>query len=93
MAPNMSGVDAIDIPRSMYLLELSQDLVDRVLKPKGSFVGKLFQGQGTDQWLAEQRQRYHRLVVKKPQASRPRSREVYVIATGFKGHKAFQDPA
>lgn len=85
MAPNMSGVDAVDIPRAMYLLELSQDLADRVLKPKGGFVGKLFQGQGTDQWLADQRKRYQKLVVKKPKASRPRSREVYVIATGFKG--------
>lgn len=82
MAPNMSGVDSVDIPRSMYLAELALDFCDRMLKEKGAFVTKLFQGEGFDEFVKEVRQRFDRVVVRKPKASRPRSREVYLVATG-----------
>lgn len=82
MAPNMSGVDSVDIPRSMYLAELALDFCDRLLRPGGAFVTKLFQGEGFDDYVKETRQRFDRVVVRKPKASRPRSREVYLVASG-----------
>jgi 23S rRNA (uridine2552-2'-O)-methyltransferase len=85
MAPNMSGVDAVDIPRAMYLVELAHQLAVEILRKNGAFVSKLFQGQGSDEWLRRLRQDFARVVVRKPAASRPRSREVYVLASGFKG--------
>ena len=85
MAPNMSGVEAVDIPRAMYLAELVHELVREVLLPKGRFVCKLFQGEGSDRWLSVLRQDFAKVVVRKPKASRPRSREVYIYASGFKG--------
>lgn len=84
MAPNMSGVEAVDIPRSMYLVELAHELAREVLRPGGQFICKLFQGEGSDAWLQALRQDFAKVVVRKPKASRPRSREVYVLATGFK---------
>ena len=84
MAPNISGVDAVDIPRAMYLVELASDLAAQVLAPKGTFICKLFQGEGSDQWLKQLRQSFDKVIIKKPKASRPRSREVYIIAAGFK---------
>lgn len=82
MAPNMSGLDSVDIPRSMYLAELALDFCDRMLKEKGAFVTKLFQGEGFDEYVKDVRKRFSRVVVRKPKASRPRSREVYLVATG-----------
>jgi 23S rRNA (uridine2552-2'-O)-methyltransferase len=82
MAPNMSGLDSVDIPRSMYLAELALDFGDRMLREKGAFVTKLFQGEGFDEYLREVRKRFDRVAVRKPRASRPRSREVYLVATG-----------
>lgn len=82
MAPNMSGLDSVDIPRSMYLAELALDFCDRMLRDKGAFVTKLFQGEGFDEYVREVRKRFDRVVVRKPKASRPRSREVYLVATG-----------
>ncbi|HER34148.1 MAG: 23S rRNA (uridine(2552)-2'-O)-methyltransferase RlmE [Halothiobacillaceae bacterium] len=82
MAPNMSGLDSVDIPRSMYLAELALDFCDRLLAPKGGFVTKLFQGEGFDEFVKDVRQRFDRVAVRKPKASRPRSREVYLVATG-----------
>lgn len=84
IAPNISGVNAIDQPRSMYLVELGLDLAQRVLKPNGVFVTKLFQGEGSDAFIAECKKSFGRVVVRKPKASRPRSREVYLLASGFK---------
>ncbi|AHE99027.1 23S rRNA (uridine(2552)-2'-O)-methyltransferase RlmE [Thioalkalivibrio paradoxus] len=80
MAPNLSGTDAVDQPRAIHLCELALDLALRVLKPNGDFLVKLFQGQGSDDYLRELRLRFRRVVVRKPEASRPRSREVYVLA-------------
>jgi 23S rRNA (uridine2552-2'-O)-methyltransferase len=80
MAPNISGTKAVDQPRSMYLAELALDLARRVLKPGGSFVCKLFQGEGFDEFVRETRNSFARVRVIKPEASRPGSREVYLVA-------------
>jgi len=84
MAPNMSGVTGVDVPKALYLLELAADFVESWLKPGGDFVFKLFQGTGTDLFLAALRKRYAKVNIRKPPASRARSREVYVVATGKK---------
>ncbi|RLQ20617.1 23S rRNA (uridine(2552)-2'-O)-methyltransferase RlmE [Seongchinamella sediminis] len=85
MAPNMSGVTAVDQPRSMYLVELALDMARRVLAPGGSFVAKVFQGEGFDELFRDARSSFDRILTRKPKASRPRSREVYLVATGFRG--------
>ncbi|MFO8004734.1 23S rRNA (uridine(2552)-2'-O)-methyltransferase RlmE [Thioalkalivibrio sp.] len=84
IAPNLSGTDAVDQPRAMYLCELALDLALRILKPNGAFLVKLFQGQGSDEFLREMRKQFSSVAVRKPQASRPRSREVYVLARGLR---------
>lgn len=84
MAPNMSGMGAVDQPRAMLLAELAHELAATVLRPGGALVLKLFQGEGSDAFLAELRRGFARVVVRKPKASRPRSREVYVVASGRK---------
>ncbi len=85
MAPNISGIDAADQASSMYLAELALDMVRQVLKPGSHFVTKVFQGEGSDDYLKEMKKSFARVVVRKPAASRPRSREVYVVAREFKG--------
>lgn len=85
IAPNISGIDSADQAASMYLVELALDMVRRVLKPKGNFVAKVFQGVGSDAYLKELRNSFEKVSVRKPAASRSRSREVYVVARGFKG--------
>jgi 23S rRNA (uridine2552-2'-O)-methyltransferase len=82
MAPNMSGVDAVDLPRAMHLAELAMEFADRHLRPEGSFVIKLFQGVGFDDYVRDLRKRYTRVVIRKPSASRKRSPEVYALAQG-----------
>jgi 23S rRNA (uridine2552-2'-O)-methyltransferase len=82
MAPNMSGVDAVDQARSMYLAELARDFADQHLKPGGTFLIKLFQGAEFDQYIRDLRKRYAQVKVRKPDASRSRSSEVYALATG-----------
>ncbi|WP_102505011.1 23S rRNA (uridine(2552)-2'-O)-methyltransferase RlmE [Salinivibrio kushneri] len=84
MAPNMSGNQAADQPRAMYLVELALDMCREVLGPKGSFVVKVFQGEGFDQYLAEVRKMFTAVKIRKPDSSRARSREVYIVATGYK---------
>jgi 23S rRNA (uridine2552-2'-O)-methyltransferase len=84
MAPNISGVNAADQASSMYLVELALDMARQVLKSKGSFVAKVFQGVGYDEFLKDVRTSFEKVVVRKPDASRPRSREVYIVAKGFK---------
>lgn len=83
MAPNMSGVDAVDQPRAIHLCELALDMAGRVLKPNGTFLVKLFQGEGAEAFIKEVRSRFKTVKIRKPAASRPRSREVYVLAQGF----------
>ncbi len=85
MAPNMSGMAAIDQPQAMYLVELALDLARQTLRPGGRFLTKVFQGEGFDDFLKELRGSFTRVVTRKPEASRARSREVYLLAEGFKG--------
>lgn len=84
MAPNMSGMKAVDQPRAMYLVELALDLACQVLKPEGVFVAKVFHGEGFDSFLQDVKSRFQRVVTRKPDASRSRSREVYLVARGLK---------
>ena len=82
MAPNKSGVSAVDQPRAMYLSELAMDFADRHLKPGGAFLIKLFQGTGFDDYIRELRRRYDKVAIRKPDASRKRSPEVYALGQG-----------
>jgi 23S rRNA (uridine2552-2'-O)-methyltransferase len=82
MAPNMSGVAAVDQDRSMYLAELAADFADKRLRKGGSFLIKLFQGQGFDEYVRRLRGGYAKVSIRKPKASRLRSNEVYALATG-----------
>ncbi|SIN86098.1 23S rRNA Um-2552 2'-O-methyltransferase [Sulfurivirga caldicuralii] len=84
MAPNMSGNTAVDIPRAMYLAELAMDFADQALKPGGDLLMKVFQGEGFDELHRALRERYGKVITRKPKASRPRSREVYLLARGKK---------
>lgn len=83
MAPNMSGVDAIDLPRAMYLAELALDLATRTLRKDGSLLVKLFHGEGFDDYVRSLKGSFSSVIVRKPKASRPRSREVYALARGY----------
>lgn len=85
MAPNMSGVNTTDQYASMYLVELALDMARNVLKPGGSFCAKVFQGVGYEEYVKDVRTSFDKVLVRKPAASRPRSREVYLIGKGFKG--------
>ena len=80
----MSGTPAVDIPRAMYLVELALDMCRSVLAPGGSFIVKVFQGDGFDEYLREVRSLFTKVKIRKPDASRARSREVYIVATGWK---------
>ena len=84
MAPNMSGNRAVDQPRAMYLAELAFDFARRVLAQGGSFVCKLFQGEGFDAFVADVRTSFERVKVNKPKASRAGSREVYLVARNYR---------
>lgn len=83
MAPNISGVSTADQAASMYLVELALDMACQVLKPKGSFVAKVFQGEGSDEFIKTVKQHFKQVVIRKPEASRPRSREVFVVGKEF----------
>lgn len=85
MAPNMSGMNAVDQPAAIYLVELALDMAHQVLKPGGHFVAKVFHGEGFDPLLQATRDAFTKVVVRKPDASRARSREVYLVGRGFKG--------
>ena len=91
MAPNMSGLPEVDQPRAMYLVELATDLAIRALAPGGAFITKVFQGEGFENWFREIRGRFDRVTTRKPSASRPRSREVYIVATGFRSRAVSQN--
>ena len=84
IAPNISGNRAIDQPRSMVLVELGLDLCRQVLRPGGDFVCKLFQGEGIDEFIVAARASFKRVKVMKPKASRPGSREVYLVARNYR---------
>ena len=84
MAPNISGMKGVDQPRAMYLAELALDLCKDLLRPGGDFVCKLFQGAGIDPFISEARAAFERVRVMKPRASRPGSREVYLVARNYR---------
>lgn len=84
MAPNISGLKAVDQPRSMYLAELALDFAEQTLKPGGDFLVKIFHGEGFDGFCREARRKFDKVVIRKPKASRPESREVYLLGRGFK---------
>ena len=83
MSPNMSGNIAIDIPRAMYLTELAFDFSSKMLKPGGVMLMKVFHGTGFDDLVKQVRQQFERVVIRKPLASRARSRETYLLAKGY----------
>jgi 23S rRNA (uridine2552-2'-O)-methyltransferase len=84
MAPNLSGMNAVDQPRAMYLVELALAMAQQVLVADGAFVVKVFQGEGFDQLLREAQRSFSKVLTRKPKASRARSREVYLVAQGFR---------
>lgn len=84
MAPNVSGMKAVDQPRAMHLVELAMDFAGQVLKPGGSLVVKVFQGAGFDEALQALRGHFDKVVCRKPEASRSQSRETYFVAKGFR---------
>jgi len=85
MAPNMSGMRDIDIPQVMYLAELALDLTRTVLKPEGRFLVKVFHGEGYEELQKQLKSSFTSLKVRKPKASRARSSEIYLLASGFRG--------
>jgi len=86
MAPNLSGNKAVDQPAVMYLAELAVELAEKVLTSKGVFIAKLFQGQGFDPFVLQVRTLFNGVSIIKPDASRSRSREVYLVAKGLKAN-------
>ncbi len=87
MAPNMSGVTSVDQARSIGLAELALDFAVNHLKPQGNFLVKVFQGSGFEELVAEIRRRFVQVMIRKPEASRSRSNEVYLVAKGLKAGK------
>lgn len=84
MAPNMSGNGTVDQARSMYLVELALDMCQNVLKPNGAFVVKVFHGDGFEEYVKQVRAAFSSVRIRKPDSSRSRSSETYIVATGFK---------
>jgi len=83
MAPNISGMRSVDQPKAMYLVELALDFCDKVLCEGGDTLMKVFQGEGFDEFMRELKGRFSRVYTRKPEASRPRSREVYLVGRGY----------
>jgi 23S rRNA (uridine2552-2'-O)-methyltransferase len=88
IAPNITGISSADQASSIYFLELALDTVCKTLKPGASFVAKMFQGSGSDQYVKELRKHFEKVQIRKPAASRKESREVYLVAKGFKPRAA-----
>lgn len=86
MAPNISGVKSIDQPKSLHLVELAWGCAQKFLVKEGAFLAKIFQGSGVDALLADLRQHFKHVKLEKPSASRPRSNEIYILATEFLGY-------
>jgi 23S rRNA (uridine2552-2'-O)-methyltransferase len=84
IAPNITGIDSADQASSMYFLELALDTVRKTLKPGATFVAKMFQGSGSDDYIKELRTSFEKVLIRKPAASRAESREVYIVAKGFR---------
>lgn len=84
MAPNMSGIPAVDQARVMYLAEWVLEMSSQLVKPGGSLLIKLFQGEGYDAYLRDFRQVFEKVAIRKPEASRKRSNELYLLGVGRK---------
>ncbi len=84
MAPNISGIDSVDQPKAMYLAEIATDFATEVLDMNGSLIVKLFHGAGFDDYVKMLRGKFCKVLIRKPEASRSRSREVYALATKIK---------
>jgi 23S rRNA (uridine2552-2'-O)-methyltransferase len=84
IAPNVTGISSADQASSIHFLELALDTVRRTLKPGATFAAKMFQGSGSDQYVKELRAHFDKVVIRKPEASRKESREVYLVAKGFR---------
>lgn len=84
MAPNLSGIDVVDQPRAMHLAELALEFSAEVLKPGGDLLLKLFQGSGFQELVREIRRQFETVKLRKPEASRARSAEVYLLARAKK---------
>ncbi|MEM7400945.1 MAG: 23S rRNA (uridine(2552)-2'-O)-methyltransferase RlmE [Pseudomonadota bacterium] len=84
MAPNISGISSVDQPKAMYLAELAADFALEVLSPDGGLLVKLFQGAGFDDYVKMLRSKFSKVLIRKPEASRSRSRETYALATHIK---------
>jgi len=83
MSPNISGNKVIDQPRSMHLAELALDFANKVLRRRGNFICKLFEGRGTEVLITEARKSFERIRIMKPKASRPDSSEIYLVARNY----------
>ncbi|WP_092991649.1 23S rRNA (uridine(2552)-2'-O)-methyltransferase RlmE [Thiohalomonas denitrificans] len=83
MSPNISGMRTVDQPKAMYLAELTLELARQTLSAGGGMVVKVFQGEGFDAFLKEVRDSFQSVAIRKPKASRPRSREVYIVARNY----------
>ena len=83
MSPNISGIEVSDQARTMYLAELALDFAVQQMRPGGDFLVKTFQGQGFSEFFQELQLGFDRVLTRKPKASRPRSREVYLLARGL----------
>lgn len=79
MSPNLSGIKSVDIPASMYLVELAIAFADDFLKPNGDIVTKIFQGEGFDKILKTLRDKYKKVASRKPKSSRAKSNEIYLV--------------
>jgi len=86
MAPNITGMGSVDMPRAYYLCELALDLARQALNPGGGFLVKLFQGEGFEAYNKDLKSSFSKVVMRKPRASRARSREVYALASDFLGN-------
>jgi 23S rRNA (uridine2552-2'-O)-methyltransferase len=84
MAPNMSGNKEVDIPKAMYLAEITLDFAKDMLKPGGTLLLKMFHGSGFDELVKQIRSNFTKVVIKKPKASRARSNETYLLALGYR---------
>lgn len=83
IAPNTSGIKAVDQPRSMYLVELAVDFAKQTLRPGGAFLAKVFQGEGFEALLTDLRAHFASVTIRKPKASRARSAELYLLARNY----------
>jgi 23S rRNA (uridine2552-2'-O)-methyltransferase len=83
MAPNSTGIKAVDQPRGMYLSELAVDFARQCLRPRGDLLLKAFQGQGFDALLKSLRRDFTCVVSRKPRCSRSRSSEIYILARNY----------